>query len=159
MIARRLTTIAECVRLWPFFRIGIEHEAKYLRYNHSLDVYRRILFSLVRNHENAWVAVVVDEEQEEPTPIAFVMAHDVTPLHAEEREFEVSMFYYVPGHRLAITFLQREFDKFCRTNQISRYYLTTSSFCSTASRVFRDAWTDLERSNTVFKRTLLLTKT
>ncbi len=147
----RLTRIAEVAKLWSFFVVGIQWESRYLRYDHSLDTYRKILSSLVRNHENAWVSVAFDEERE---PIAFVMAHDTTPMHAERREFEVSMFYYKPGNKTAVRTLQTELDSFCRTNNVVRYYLTTSSFCSSADRVFNDAWRGLERSNTVFKRTL-----
>lgn len=152
MITRRVTSIAEVVRTWGFFREGIEYEAKYLRYNHPLDVYRRILFHLVKQKDAAWVGIVYDDEQETPYPVAFIMSHDVTPLFAEEREFEVSMFYFRKGYKPTINILQNRFDDFCRQNGIARYYLSTSSFCSSAERVFRDSWRGLERSNTVFKR-------
>jgi hypothetical protein len=144
----RLHTIAAAVRLWPFFKEGIEYEAKYLRYNYPLDVYRRILWSLIRGGDKGWVAVAFEDDQ----PIAFVLAHDATPLHAPWREFEVSMFYYRPGFKPAIRAIQDRLDSFCRENGVQLYYLTTSSFCSTAERVFRDSWRGLERSNTVFKR-------
>jgi hypothetical protein len=145
----RLTTIAQAVRLWPFFREGIAYEAKYLRYDHPIDVYRQILWSLIKRPTVGWVSVVFDDDNE---PVAFVLAHDVTPLHADRREFEVSMFYYKPGHKDAIRILQNRLDEFCRENGIHRYYLSTSSFCSTAERVFKTSWRFLERSNTVFKR-------
>lgn len=149
MITKRISRIADIVRIWPFFRAGIEYEAKYLRYTHSLDVYRRILFHLVKQKEAAWVAVTYDDFGE---PLGFVMAHDSTPLFAEEREFEVAMFYFKKGHRQAIKQLQQHLDAYCREHAVIRYYLSTSSFSSSAERVFKDSWRGLERSNTVFKR-------
>lgn len=149
MTSQRLTTIAQAVRLWDFFKEGIAYEAKYLRYDYPLDVYRRILWSLIRRPDFGWVSVAFDSFGE---PVAFVMAHDVTPLHATRREFEVSMFYYRPGNKGAIRALQNRLDAYCRENGICRYYLTTSSFCTSAQRVFHESWQGLERSNTVFKR-------
>jgi hypothetical protein len=149
MTITRLRRIVDVIRLWSFFKEGILYEAKYLRYDHSLEVYRRILFSLVRDHQRAWVAVASSDDDD---PLAFVLAHEVTPLHAEKREFEVSMFYYRRGNKAAIRTIQDRLDAYCRENGIHRYYLTTSSFCSTAERVFKDSWRGLERSNTVFKR-------
>lgn len=148
MTTQRLVTIAQAVRLWAFFKEGIVYEAKYLRYDHDVDVYRQILWSLIKKPAFGWVTVAfVDGE-----PVAFVMAHDVTPIHAAKRELEVSMFYYRPGHKFAIRAIQDRLDDYCRENGVHRYYLTTSSFCSTAERVFKDSWRGLERSNTVFKR-------
>jgi hypothetical protein len=152
MTTHRLTTIAQAVRLWGFFKEGIQYEAKYLRYDYPLDVYRQILWSLIRKTDAGWVMVAFDDANE---PVAFVLAHDITPMNAPRREFEVSMFYYRPGNKPAIREIQNRLDDFCRENGVSRYYLTTSSFCSTAERVFKDSWRGLERSNTVFKRKVL----
>lgn len=63
MTVVRLKTIVQVIRLWPFFREGIEYEAKYLRYDHTIDVYRRILFSLVKSHETAWVGILLDSDE------------------------------------------------------------------------------------------------
>lgn len=144
----RITRIVDIVRLWAFFREGIVYEAKYLRYAYPLEVYRKILFHLVKSPKG-WVGVVTTHELE---PLAFVMAHDITPLFADEREFEVSMFYYKKGFRQCICLLQDHLERFCRENGIRRYYLSTSSFCSSATRIFKESWIGLERSNTVFKR-------
>lgn len=149
MIVRRLTKIVEVVRLWDFFREGITYEAKYLRYSHPMEVYHRILFHLVRKNPNGWVSVAFNHDQE---PVAFIMAHDITPLFAQTREFEVSMFYYRDGYKNAMPVLQRHFDSFCRENGVKQYFLSSSSFCSSAARVFKTSWVGLERSNTVFKR-------
>ena len=146
--AYRLTRIADVVRWWPFFKKGIEYEARYLRYTHPLDVYRQILFHLVKQPDSAWVQVALLDGE----PVAFVMAHEITPLFAETREFEVSMFYFQPGYRSAIHLLQSQLDTFCRSNSVSFYYLTTSSRCGAAKRVFNETWRGLEHSNTVFKR-------
>ena len=151
MTTKRVTSIVEVIRLWDFFKEGILYEAKYLRYSHTLDVYRRILWHLVRKNPNAWVGVAFDDAED---PIAFIMSHDITPLFAEKREFEVSMFYFRPGFKPGVQLLQKKFDAFCKENGVSRYYITTSSFCASATRVFNDAWRGLERSNTVFKRDL-----
>ena len=150
MTVTRLYHIADVLKLWPFFKEGILYEAKYLRYDHPIDVYRRILFTLVRDHMHGWVAIATDDSSGDP--LAFVLAHDVTPIHSDRREFEVSMFYYRHGNKPAIRQIQDRLDAHCRENGIHRYYLTTSSFCSTAERVFKDSWRGLERSNTVFKR-------
>lgn len=151
MTVTRLTTIADVVRIWPFFRKGIQYEAKYLRYDYPIDTYRRIVFSLVKQHEHAIVLVAWNVDAE---PIGFVLAHDITPIHAPKREFEVSMFYYEPGCKSALGVLQSRLDRHCRENGVCRYFLSTSSFCSTAERVFNNAWRGLSRSNTVFQRTL-----
>lgn len=154
MIFHRLTSIVAVHRLWDFFKEGIEYEAKYLRYSHSMDVYRRIVWHLVsRGNPKGWVAVAF-ADTEGTKPVAFILAHDISPLFAETREFEVSMFYFIEGWKQAIPFLQNRLDAHCRENGISRYYLTTSSFCSSATKVFNQSWRGLERSNTVFKRDL-----
>lgn len=153
MTTRRLTRIADVVRYWSFFRDGILYEAKYLRYSYSFETYRRILFHLVAKNPKAWVGVAFSDDTL-ATPVAFILSHDVTPLFSDEREFEVSMFYFLPGQKPALRTLQTAFDVFCRENSIKRYYLTTSSFSSSADRVFQDSWKGLERSNTVFKRVL-----
>tara|TARA_R110000868_G_scaffold361608_3_gene623609 strand:- start:1024 stop:1485 length:462 start_codon:yes stop_codon:yes gene_type:complete len=145
----RLTKIVQVVRLWDFFKEGIQYEAKYLRYAYPMEVYHRILFHLVRSNPNGWVSVAFNDDEE---PIAFIMAHDITPLFSQIREFEVSMFYYRDGYKTAMPLLQKSFDTFCRDNHIRQYFLSSSSFCSSATRVFKTSWLGLERSNTVFKR-------
>lgn len=152
-VTLRLTRIADVVRLWSFFRDGITYEARYLRYSHPLEVYRRILFTLVhRKPSTAWVGVTF-QDGDLDSPIAFLISHESTPLHATTREFEVSMFYYRPGHKLAIrSSLQPTFDSFCRAEKVSQYYITTSSRSGSAARVFGDTWQGLVHSNTVFKR-------
>lgn len=151
MTVRRITSNAETVRLWPFFREGILYEAKYLRYSHPLEVYRKILCHLVFCNPNAWVGVAFEDTD----PVAFILSHDITPLCAKTREFEVSMFYFTKGNKAALRLLQDQLDIFCKENFISRYYLSTSSFSSSAERVFKDSWRGLERSNTVFKRQVI----
>lgn len=152
----RITRIVDLLRHWDFFRTGILYEARYFRYAHSIDVYRKILCSLVSRNPKAWVGVAFNADS---TPIGFILSHDITPLFAEEREFEVSMFYFTPGNKDALRLLQDRLDSFCRMNGVSRYYLSTSSFSSSAERVFKNAWRGLERSNTVFKRNLVTNTT
>lgn len=147
--AYRLTNIAGVVRLWEFFQVGISYEAKYLRYQHSMDVYRKILCSLVRDSDKGWVAVAMTEDE---IPVAFIMAHDSTPLFAEDREFEVSMFYYKPGFKEGLHAIQKSLDRYCEENGIVQYYITSSSKSGSAQRVFNTAWHGLELSNMVFKR-------
>lgn len=150
MQVQRITRIAEVIRLWDFFREGIAYEARYLRYSYPIDTYRKILCHLVAKNPNAWVGVAYDDI--DPThPIAFLLSHDVTPLFSPDREYEVSMFYFRPGNKAAIRKLQQSFNHFCRENKIRQYYLTTSSFSSSAKRIFRDSWSGLERAYTVFK--------
>lgn len=145
---RRITSIAQVTRLWPFFAEGLDHEARYLKYPYPLDVYRRILFHLVYKNPNAWVGVALLGTE----PVAFVMSHDSTPLFTKSRQFDVSMFYYRRNCGYALRDLQDRLDTFCRENGIDRYYITTTSFTSSAQRVFGNFWTGLTRSNTVFKR-------
>lgn len=149
MTIQRFTNIASVVRYWDFFKEGILYEAKYLRYAHPVETYRKILCHLVYKNPKAWVGVAFDDAAK---PIAFVLAHDITPLFSTFREFEVSMFYFRPGNKLAIKPLQDRLDAYCKENGIGQYYITTSSFSSSASRVFSDSWQGLRRSNTVFKR-------
>lgn len=151
---RRLTRVVDVIRIWSFFKEGIEYEAKYLRYSHSLDVYRRILFHLVYKNPNAWVGVAFAHDDLQQ-PVAFIMSHDVTPIYAEKREFEVSMFYFKKGFKYSINLLQDSLDTFCKQQGVTCYYLTTASFSSSAQRVFKDVWHGLQRSNTVFKRKLV----
>jgi hypothetical protein len=152
MTIHRITRIADIVRYWLFFTEGVAYEAKYLRYNHTMETYQRIIFHLVRHNPNAWVGMAFDDDLTKP--VAFVLSHDVTPLFATEKEFEISMFYYKKGFKQAISQLQTHLDKFCREKGIVRYYLSTTSFCSTADKVFKDSWRQIVRSNTVFKREL-----
>jgi hypothetical protein len=145
--ALRIVRIAEIAKHWEFFREGIQYEAKYLRYAHPMDVYRKILCHLVYRNPLGWVGVAFDDDR----PVAFIMSHDTTPMFSTFREFEVSMFYYRPGYKHAVRLLQNRLNAFCKENGIGQYYLTTSSLCSAAHRVFRDSWAGLERSNIVFK--------
>lgn len=145
---RQVTSIAQMTRLWVFFAEGLLHEAKYLKYPYPIDVYRRILAHLVYKNPNAWVGVAFIENQ----PVAFIMSHDSTPIFTKSRQFDVSMFYYRKNCGFALRPLQDRLDDFCRENGIDRYYLTTTSFTSSAQKVFGDFWSGLTRSNTVFKR-------
>lgn len=124
---------------------------KYLKYDLTLDTYRKILFSLVKQPYTAWIAVAFNDDK---LPVGFVVAHESTPLFAKTREFEVSFFYHLPGSVLAITQLQQRFDSFCRTNDIKRYYVTTCRKSGSAVRVFGEEWRGLERAYTVFKKNL-----
>jgi hypothetical protein len=145
----RITSVAQVVRYWSFFEEGIKYEAKYLRYFHPMEVYRKILCHLVYKNPKAWVGIVLDDSGE---PVSFVMSHDVTPLFSTYQEFEISMFYYRPGCKHTIRLLQDRLDDYCRANGIRRYYLTTSSRCGSATKVFNDCWIGLQLSNKVFRR-------
>jgi hypothetical protein len=149
--ARRVTRVADVARHWKFFEEGIAYEAKYLRYAHPMETYRKILCHLVYDNPHGWIGIVFDDE----TPVAFIMTHDCTPMFSPHKEFEVSMFYYRPGYKHTIRLLQDRFDMFCKENGIGQYYLTTSSFCTRAKQVFNESWRGLERSNVVFKRKVL----
>ena len=151
MTVRRITSVKDVLRLWPFFAEGIKYVVDFFRYSHALTVYRKILCYLVYKNANAWVGVVFDETQGEK-PISFVLAHEITPLFSDYREFEVSMFYYLPGYRHTILLLQSTFDTFCKENEIRQYYLTTPTVCAGAARAYTLSWDGLKRSNTIYKR-------
>lgn len=152
MTTYRLTRIEDVVRYWPFLSRGLLFVSRYLKYDLTLEVYRRILFRLVRQPSTAWIAVVLDDSEIEP--LAFVLAYDCTPLFSSVREFEVSIFYHLPGFREAICTIQTSLDNFCRTNQISHYYVTTCRKSGSSTRVFGEEWNGLKRAYTVFKRKL-----
>jgi hypothetical protein len=145
----RITKITQVVVFWEFFVYGLSRISQYLRYDYPIDVYRRILFRLARQPGTSWVAVVLDDDD---TPVGFFISHDCTPLFSGRREFEVSLFYHLPGRREAIIALQTAFDAFCNANNISHYYVTTCRKSGSSTRVFGEEWCGLKRAYTVFKR-------
>jgi hypothetical protein len=149
MTTQRLTKVSQVIFYWEFFAFGLVRIASYLKYNHPLNTFRRILFRLARQPNSAYLAVVIDDEEK---PIGFLVAYDCTPLFATEREFEVSIFYHLPGRREAIISLQTSFDAFCNANNISHYYVTTCRKSGSSTRVFGEEWCGLKRAYTVFKR-------
>lgn len=145
----RLSKVVEVVHLWPFLSGGISSVSRYLKYDLTLDVYRRILFRLVKTPYSAWIGVAFDDDK---CPMGFVVAHEITPLFSKVREFEVSLFYHLPGAGSCIPMLQQQLDNFCSSNDIKCYYVTTCRKCGSSSRVFGEEWSGLKRAYTVFKK-------
>lgn len=147
----RLSKVNEVVHLWPFVSQGLLSVSKYLKYDLPLDAYRKTLFRLVKQPHAAWVGVAFDEDK---CPVAFVAAHECTPFFSPTREFEISIFYHLPGYVHAITGLQTSLDSFCKTNSIKRYYVTTCRRSSSALVTFGEEWTGLKPAYRVFKKNL-----
>ena len=145
----RLTKCVEIVRLWPFFVQGLTFVSQYLRYTLPLETYRQILQHAVKQ-PNFWVGVCFEDDGE--TPICFSCAHETTPMFSNQREFEVSMLYHQPGRHDALIALQQAFDKFCRKENVTRYYVTTRGDSSNVIRCFRSARYGLKRAYTVYKK-------
>jgi hypothetical protein len=149
MTILRLTRVSQVILYWDFFTFGLIRIASYLKYDHSLDTYRRILFRLARQPMTSWLAVALDDDE---TPVGFFVAYDCTPLFAATREFEVSVFYHLPGRKDAIVALQTSLDSFCSSSNVSHYYVTTCRKSGSSTRVFGEEWCGLKRAYTVFKR-------
>lgn len=145
----RLSKVNEVVHLWPFIVNGLESVSVCLKYELSLDSYRKILFRLVKTPVTSWVAVGFDED----IPVAFVVAYECTPMFSMVREFEVSIFYHLPGHVKSINKLQQSFNSFCLTNGVKRYYLTTARRMPEALRHLGEGWSGLRPAYRVFKKT------
>lgn len=150
MNVRRLTTVAEVVRLWPFFVDGFVFVEHYLRYTLPLDTYRKILQSQVKK-PTSWVGVTFDDPI---TPVCFACAHDVTPLFSKDDEKEVSMLFHKPGRLDAAMILQKAFEDWCRSEGAVRYYVTTRRDNPSALRCFQSDRYGLKRAYTVFKKDL-----
>lgn len=147
----RLTKVNEVVHLWPFLSEGLSSTSRYLKYDLTLDTYRKILFSLVRQPYTSWVSVAFNDDR---VPVGFFVAHECTPLFSLVREFEISLFYHIPGPSVAVTQLQKAFDYYCSANKIKRYYATTCRKSGSASRVFGEELVGLKRAYTVFKKNI-----
>lgn len=149
MIVRRLTKVVEIVRLWPFFVDGFSFIARYLKYNIPIDTYGRILRYLVKQ-PNALVLVAFEDDDK--TPVSFACAHETTPLFSPAREFEVSILFHRPGRLDAALALQREFETWCRKEEVVSYYVTTRRDNPSALRCFQSDRYGLKRAYTVFKK-------
>ena len=150
MIVTRLTTVNDVVRVWPFLSAGLAAVSHNLRYNLELEVYRKTIFRLVKQHTSAWVGIAYDED----TPVAFVIAHDCTPFFSTDREFDASLYYHKPGYSIAVQTLQHYLETFLHSHDIRRYYVTTCRKSGRPMHVFGVEWSGLQHAYRVFKKEL-----
>lgn len=150
MTVLRIKTIKGLIDHWDFIVIGLKHVQKFLRYNADLEMYRKILFHLVRQ-ENAWIGIVFNEAGE---PVGFGVAHEVTPLFAQRPEYEVSILYHRPKEADATSALQDHFERFCIARNVTTYYVTTRRDSGSALRCLQGPRYGLKREHTVFRKDL-----
>lgn len=146
----RLVSVNDVVRNWTFLASGLTQVAHHLKYNLSLDVYRKTLFRLVKQPRTAWVGIAYDDT----IPVAFLVAHESTPFFSTVREFDASIYYHESGYASGVNLLQSSFDTFCRTNNIRRYFVTTCRKSGRPMHVFGVEWTGLQHAYRVFKKEL-----
>lgn len=151
MTVLRITKIATVIKYWDFFRTGLNSVRRFLRYNVDIENLRQILFHIVRQ-PSAWVGVVFDDND---NPLCFGAAHEVTPLFAKFREYEVSILYYKPGQEDAVVLLQTHFELFCKAQQVKTYYVTTRRDSGCTIRCFQGPRYGLRRRYTVFGKDIL----
>lgn len=144
----RLTSVNDVVRNWGFISSGLIKVGHHLRYSLTLDEYRKILFTLARRHSSAWLGIATVDA----VPVAFIVAHDCTPLFAKNREFEVSMYYHTCGYASAITALQSAFEEFRDLNNIHRYYLITRHKAGRPLPVFSVGWSGMKHAYKVYQK-------
>lgn len=150
MTVIRLNSVAGVVRNWDFFRKGLVHVQQFLKYNVTLDTYRRIICFLVKQ-PNAYVAIVMDDNGD---PVGFGVAHECTPLFSDIVEYEVSILYHQPGQAVATAVLQAEFEQFLRTRNAKTYFVTTRRDSGSVIRCFQAPRYGLKRAYTVFRKDL-----
>lgn len=150
MTVLRLNSVAGVVRNWDFFRKGLVHVQQFLKYNVTLDTYRKIICFLVKQ-PNAYVALVMDDSAE---PLGFVVAHEATPLFSDTVEYEVSILYHQPGQGVATAVLQADFEQFCRERNAKSYFVTTRRDSGSVIRCFQAPRYGLRRAYTVFRKDL-----
>ena len=146
----RLTSVNDIVRNWTFISNGLLEVGHHLRFDLGIDTYRKILFKLAKQPNSAWLALATDGG----LPVAFIVAHECTPLFATRREFDASIYYHEPGYASAIAFLQHQLNLFCVSNNIRRYYVTTCRKSGRPMHVFGVEWTGLQHAHRVFKKEL-----
>lgn len=148
MTISRLTSVNDIVRNWTFLSAGLSHVAHQLKYNLPLDVYRKTLFALVKQTDSAWVGIA----SAGGLPVAFIVAHECTPLFSTARELDASIYYHDPGFSVAINHLQDSLDSFCTQHSIRRYYVTTCRKSGRPMYVFGAEWKGLTHAYRVFKK-------
>ena len=151
MTIARITSVAGCVRYWDFFQFGIKQTAKFLRYDLPMDIFRKMVFHLSRQHDTAWIGIALEDDG---TPVSFAIAHECTPLFSPRREFEASLVFHQTGRSDATEALQTAFETFCRSNNISVYYATTRRDSGSTIRCFQSERYGFKRAYTTFIKEL-----
>lgn len=148
MTTNRLTSVNDVVKNWTFLLTGLNAVSHHLKYQLTSEAFRKTLFSLARQTHAAWLGVAYDSG----TPVAFIVAHESTPLFSDTREFDVSLYYHAPGYAVAITHLQRELDNFCQKHSIKRYNVTTRHKAGRPLPVFSIGWSDVHHAYRVYQK-------
>lgn len=117
----QLTTPTDVLDHWPVFREG--HRAIKTINNAFMDeaTYAATLTNLANGTDDVFIGLVQDGERD----VCYGVAINSTPPGQEKRTFEVVTFYHNPERPDCTTFMQAEFEGWCRFNRISSYLITT----------------------------------
>lgn len=148
MEVRRLTSVNDVVKNWTFLASGLAAVGHHLRYQLTSEAFRKTLFTLSRQTHCSWLGIAYDSGD----PVAFIVAHETTPLFSDYRELDVSLYYHTPGNAVAITHLQRELDDFCTKHSFKRYNVTTRHKAGRPLPVFSIGWSGVHHAYRVYQK-------
>jgi hypothetical protein len=117
----RLGSPTDVLEHWAVFREG--HRTLRQMSNSIVpeDEYCKILTNLSVRGDDVCILVVRDGERD----ICYGVACNSTAPHSDRKTFEVTSFYHNPARVDATLFLKGEFEKWCRTQGVRSYLVTT----------------------------------
>lgn len=138
----RLTDPRDVIKYWDVFRAGLAEIDKLTGESMSENDYCKMLINLVARGDDAWVGIVM-----QGGPMSYAVAIDSTPPLSNVRTFTCVSFYAMKDRPDATEFLQREFERWARTQGVKSYIVTTRR---TTGGAFKCFWSRSNRYG--FKR-------
>jgi hypothetical protein len=151
MKTKRLTTVTELVRYWPFISKGLQEIAVKADEKFDLDSVYKTMMWLVTDQIHTWIGLSFNDDFE---PAAFGVAQECTPPFDLERKFVVRWFYHSAGQFQATVHLMTSFETWARAQGVSSYGVTTRRDSGSAIRCFQSPKYGFRRSHVTFEKHL-----
>ena len=135
MTIERFTKVLHIVHFWNYISEALASISTMVRDGVDIEILRKTLFSLVVDHDHAWVGMAFDDT----TPVAFGVVQECTPEFDTHRYFVVRWFYHTPSRFDATIALMNEFEKWAKAQGIQKYAVTTRRSNGKAIRCFQSA--------------------
>lgn len=116
----RLTDPRDVLKYWDVFRAGLSEIKRLSGESMSENDYCKLLVNLSARGDDAWIGIVM-----QGGPMSYAVAIDSTMPHSSTKTFTCISFYAMPGQPDATAFLQREFEKWAKTIDVTSYIVTT----------------------------------
>jgi hypothetical protein len=131
----RLTKVVHIVRFWDFILGALQSIATKTREDIDETVLKKTLINLVVDQDKAWLGIAFDKGE----PIAFAVVQECTPEFETKRCMVVRWFYHCSSRFDATIALMDTFESWAKTQQITRYAVTTRRSNGEAIRCFQSA--------------------